>query len=163
MTIALTPTILRVGNRFLEAYERETNASEEKLAQLLLSSEEPIISTVGVAQIPEFIVLNSKNIFADSIRTWNLSEVNQDLVLRSIFIDNKTADKLNFEIFIDEQRIFYQYFAVNATPHQFPSMPIPAGVTIKVKPKTNIDAISIILQPAFILKTIFAEEDSPSQ
>lgn len=162
MSINLTPTILDFGGRLLEGYERETQASPEKLTELKLDNGETVFSNIGVAQVSEYIVLQAQNISKNDSKTWSLSRVNQTLVLKSLYIDAPSADRLDFEILSSETKIFDFFVNRSDTPYQFPPAPLPPNLSIRVVAKSNINFLRITLQPAVILDTLVPDEDLPS-
>lgn len=163
MTIVLTPTIINVDGRLLEAYERETQASSEKLIELNLDTVDPVFGKIGVAQIPEFVVLQAQSISAGTTKTWSLNRVNQALVIRSLFIDAPQADRLDFEILADGNKIFDFYVKKDKTPYAFPAAPLPPNVSIKITAITDIFLLRLALQPAAILDTLVPDEDLPPE
>ena len=159
MTIQLTPTILDLDGRLLESYERATQASAEKLSELNLDNGEEVFAKVGVAQVPEFVILQAQNIAKNETKTWSLSRVNQALVIKSLFIDAPQADRLDFEIILGDSTIFDFFVNRSQTPYEFPTAPLPSDVSIKIKPRSEINFLRITLQPAVILDTLIPDED----
>ena len=120
MRIKLTPTILDLDGKLLESYERVTQASTEKLTELNLNNGEEVTTIIGVAQIPEFVILQAQNIARNDSKTWSLSRVDQALVIKSLFIDAPQADRLDFEILSEGVKIFDFYVNRSQTPYEFP-------------------------------------------
>ncbi|MGK7914737.1 MAG: hypothetical protein AB4038_04215, partial [Prochloraceae cyanobacterium] len=142
----LTPTILDIDGRLLEAYERKTQASEDKLSELNLNNGEDVLANIGVAQIPEFVILQAQNIARNNSKIWSLSRVNQALVIKSLFIDAPQADRLDFEIISEGVKIFDFYVNRSQTPYEFPAAPLPPNVSIKVIARSDINFLRIALQ-----------------
>lgn len=162
MSIELTSTIIDIDGRLLEAYERQTQASSEKIAELKLDNGEPVFSNIGVAQISEYIVLQAQNISKNDSKTWSLDRIDQTLVLKSLYIDAPSADRLDFEILSSGTKIFDFFVNRSDTPYQFPPAPLPPNLSIRVVAKSNINFLRITLQPAVILDTLVPDEDLPS-
>ena len=159
MSIKLTPTILNLDGRLLESYERVTQASAEKLTELNLNNGEEVLAKVGVAQIPEYLILQAQNIARNESKTWSLSRANQALVIKSLFIDAPQADRLDFEILLGGTKIFDFFVNRSQTPYEFPTAPLPPDVAIRVKALNAINFLRITLQPAVILDTLIPDED----
>ncbi len=157
MSITLTPTIVDVDGRLLEAYERETQASPEKLTELKLDNGEAVLANIGVAQIPEFIVLQASEISKNQTVTWTLANLGQTLLLKSLYIDAPNADQLDFEILQDGHKIFDFFVRRSQTPYQFPPNPLPPNLQIRIVAKSPINFIRIALTPAIILETILPD------
>ncbi len=162
MSLELTPTILDFGGRLLEAYERPTQASSEKITELKLDNGEQLLTNIGVAQIPEFIILQAQNIAKGKIKSWSLARVNQTLLLKSLFIDTPSSDKFDFQILNDGVKIFDFFVSRSQTPYEFPAAPLPPSLSIQVEAISRIDFLRIVLQPAVILDTLLPDEDLPS-
>ena len=158
MSIQLTPSILDVDGRLLEAYERKTQAPQSKIEELNLNSGEDIFATLGVAQVPEYLVLQARDIAKDEYRTWSLSRINQSLVIKSLFIDAPQADRIDLEILLGREKIFDFFLNRSKTPYQFPDAPLPPQVSIRIKALNQINFLRIALQPAIILDTLDPDE-----
>ena len=159
MSIQLTPTILDFGGRLLEGYERQTQASAEKIAELKLDNGEAVLANIGVAQIPEYIELQAQNIAKNTSKTWSLDRLGQTVVLKSLYIDAPNADRLDFEILSNGVKIFDFFVNRSDTPYEFPVSPLPPTLSIKVVAKSQINFLRITLQPAVILETLVPDED----
>ncbi len=159
MSIELSPSLLDVDGRLLEAYERITQAPQSKIDELNLNSSEDILATVGVAQISEYVILQGENIPSGQSRTWSLARLNQAVVIKSLFIDAPQADRLDFELLIGENKIFDFFINRSKTPYKFPDAPLPPNVSIRIKALTQINFMRIALQPAVILETLIPDEE----
>ncbi len=163
MSIKLTPTILNLDGRLLEAYERQTQASSDKLSELNLNNGEEVLAKIGATQVAEFVILQAQNIARNNSKTWSLSRVDQALVIKSLFIDAPQADRLDFEILSEGVKIFDFYVNRSQTPYEFPPAPLPPDVSIKVIARSDINFLRIALQPAVILDTLAPDEDLPPE
>ena len=163
MTIELTPSILNMAGNLVEVYKRQTQASEQILSDLNIDNSNSVLATVGVQQVPEFVVLQAENITEGITKTWDLSRVNQTLILKSLYIDSPTADNFSFKIIVDEIPIFKFFVAKDETPLSFPAAPLPPNVKIQITANSPIDFIRIVLQPAVILETLIPDEDLPPE
>ena len=163
MSITLTPSLLDVDGRLLEAYERKTQAPQSKIEELNLNSSEDILATIGVAQVKEYVLLQAQNIAKNQHKTWSLSRLNQSLVIQSLFIDAPQADKIDFEVLIGKTKIFDFFLNRSKTPYKFPDAPLPPHVSIRVQALSDINFIIIALQPAVILDTLIPDEDVPPE
>ena len=162
MSIQLTPTILDFGGRLLEGYERVTQASDEKIVELKLDNGEPVKANIGVAQIAEYIELQAQNIAKNTSKTWSLDRIGQTVVLKSLYIDAPSSDRLDFEILSNGVKIFDFFVNRSDTPYEFPPAPLPPNLSIRIVAKSDINFLRITLQPAVILDTLPPDEDLPS-
>ncbi len=158
MSIKLEPTILDLDGKLIEAYERETRASDETVNELNLSTGDQVLATVGVAQIPEYVVLQAVNIAKNQEKTWSLSQLEQAMVIKSLYIDAPQADRIDFEVLSEGSKIFDFFLNRSATPYQFPDVPLPPNVEIRIKALNPINFVRITLQPAIILDTLTPDE-----
>lgn len=159
MSIKLEPTILDLDGKLIEAYERETRASDETVNELNLSTGDQVLATVGVAQIPEYVVLQASNIAKNQQKTWILSQLEQAMVIKSVYIDAPQSDRIDFEVYSGDDKIFDFFLNRSATPYQFPDAPLPPEVSIKIIALNAINFVRIALQPAIILDTLTPDEN----
>ncbi len=158
----LTPSLLQLGGQFLASYTRPSNVSEQTLEDLGLPKDQIIPTHIGVQKLEEYYVLQGANIRANNPITWSLSKIGHAVRVTSIYIDSPSQDQFDFEIWLGNSKVFDFRIRRNQTPYNFPDVPLPENVSIKINPTNNIDFLRIALKPCAILNTLLPDEVLPT-
>ena len=154
----LKPSVLQLGGQLLESYTRETQASNETLNDLGLPTDKTTYAHIGVQKIEEYLVFQATNIQARQSISWSLSRVGFPVRVTSIYIDSPSQDQFDFEIWSGDSKVFDFRIRRNQTPYNFPDVPLPENVSIKINPTSNIDFLRIALKPCVIIATLLPDE-----
>jgi hypothetical protein len=159
MSIILKPTLVPLNGEYVEVYERDSRVDAATKQKFGLSTTEPLKTSIGVAQVPEYILLTTSNIPAGSSKTFDLQMVEQAIEIESVFIDSPSADQFTFEIYDGANKILSFILPRNMTPYEFPTVVLPPNVNIKILADKQIDYVRIYAKPAVLIAAVTAVED----
>ena len=159
MIHTLTPGLLDVDGRLIESYQRVSQATDEAKTDLGLPTDSDTIANLGVVSVEEFIILQTAGIPKSEFRSWNLSRIGQDVKIESVFIDAPNVDSFAFEVLKNNQVVFIFHLNRNKTPYDFPENPLTPDLTIRIRAKSPINLLRIVLKPVVILETLISEEE----
>ena len=159
MSYSYEPSLLDLNGRLIEGYRRKTRASNQVKQELDLSTSEAIYSNLGVTPVEEFLVLQATNLNDNDLASWSLERIGQAVKIESVFVDAPNADSLTFQVLSEGNIVFTFNLNRNKTPYDFPENPLSPNLQIRIKAKSNINILRIILKPVVILETYSSDED----
>ena len=160
MSNILTNTLIKYGDQLIESYRRRTRVNKEELDRLGLDRNTEYEAIRGIAPINEYVVFQTVNIKNGQYKTFDTSRWNEDLAFKSLYIDSPTDDALDLEVWDKMGNMFIkQSISKNKTPMIMPTNPIPGGLLIKIKARSDIAFLRLVAVPCKILAAIYAEED----
>lgn len=167
MSLKLFHGLINIGDILTETYYRKSRASDEAKQELGLDPAQDYDASIGIASIPEYVVMSAKEVSKNEKIHFDLARFEQPLVLKSLFIDNANADSIIFKVqvpisdrgeAVNYVDILTQTFNRNKTPVAFPDAPLPPHVRLEVTAKTDIQYMQLAFVPCSILDSVDVTE-----
>lgn len=153
MSFQIEPSLIDIAGQLVEAYERVTNASDDKLVALGLSPENRPLANIAIAPVPEYIVLYADDIEANTPKYWEVAELGQTIRLDNLYIDSPNQDPVTITLFLEGTPVFVITLQRNQTPYQFPAFPITSDCIIKIQSPSAITRVFMVCIPCVITQS----------